>query len=1136
MKGKRKQYKMMQVKFGQVADINGKLTVTEEPRLIPNSENLFFDLVFRLQGRTYDSENDDNNKFDEFIILKASDIDTKDNENINKYKRIMNEGVWYNGFKYVRDGAIKSASMTRTQKTLLIREDLRDKIAQYTSLGKKPEKTIISKMETAKGLLLSSAVLLEDCMPRIVIIPDYEKEIKSKVRIVEEYKVDESKKTQEELQYEADKEAEEKRWAEIAAEVERCKEILTESYLRNLPKRSYLERHTYKSRNGWKTDNSRRVKPEEIANPKCFVEYNGKAYPCYHMNQTEEIKTFTIKPFSVGLEVKEYDEYPCVVNAFDGQGCADTSWMRKISEKLGLSYTTQGIQIRLPYIKGYVVSFPIRKWAADNKKYKIKDIWGKEWDLFKDKIDMILCESCFKAKLDKTKEGLQQWLFSSMKEYYECLDKYGYNKVGIAAYTKSKYQKDIYTPITYQHLYAFNFEYDDISKIVNKTGKLGAEIKNSNNVSYVKAFLNMLASQDDSEEQEDEDNLIDEEQDEDKEDEEYVNVIHKAIDLNHRMLFDPHIRNFLVNQARRIWRGLLLGRAYVKGNYIYAAGDCIAFMEHAFGCEEVKGFLQKNQLFCAGKKDEHIIIRNPLTHYSEVLKAEFIETDNTYVRHLDNVCQFPAAQDLSMARLNLDFDGDKVLVTDNSIMLAKHIPADVIYNPGDKSTSEPMDYNMTSILEYELMNLDNLTGRVTNIDTYFSNKAMERNEGLESRDFETAICKYLQGLIIDSVKSMKKVSIPGELNNAAWKKPYFLCHKYGDYKDNPKSYQSRDEAQSPFNKFVKVLEDKIKSTFKTNYGDVIDIEYLDIQDTKVLLQDNSKCDSETYFSIIKKLQPIYEEYIQRKNELNEKGKDINTLDKSDENKEKLRLLNEEYKKFYDDIKSKCRTVCSNESVLASCCVEIAYNYSKNKNDSGFKKNKDYTFPWRIAPEGILENLKVHEDRNKIDVIEVKELNHLEREFKGLLRVKDGIGLIGDTEIKTKLKDGDYQVYNILGQHFADIDVKREEEVAIAASETMIVSTDFKPLKGYTVKLIKLDGKEPEYIIEKMKSGFVLKMKENNVAVYAGNEYLASIRKEDINSLECEIRLTDYINAEFILNEVVEISESKKSLIIKMSNR
>lgn len=70
------------------------------------------------------------------------------------------------------------------------------------------------------------------------------------------------------------------------------------------------------------------------------------------------------------------------------------------------------------------------------------------------------------------------------------------------------------------------------------------------------------------------------------------------------------------------------------------------------------------------------------------------------------------------------------------------IPADVIYNPGDKSTADPLDYNIDNILNYELMNLDNLTGRVTNIDTYFSNQAMERNEGLESRDFEIALCKY----------------------------------------------------------------------------------------------------------------------------------------------------------------------------------------------------------------------------------------------------------------------------------------------------------------------------------------------------------------------------------------------------------
>ena len=49
-------------------------------------------------------------------------------------------------------------------------------------------------------------------MPRLLLVLDYEKEIKSKVRIVEEYKVDESKKLQEELQEEADKEVEENAW------------------------------------------------------------------------------------------------------------------------------------------------------------------------------------------------------------------------------------------------------------------------------------------------------------------------------------------------------------------------------------------------------------------------------------------------------------------------------------------------------------------------------------------------------------------------------------------------------------------------------------------------------------------------------------------------------------------------------------------------------------------------------------------------------------------------------------------------------------------------------------------------------------------------------------------------------------
>jgi len=41
MKSKRKQYKVMQVRFGKIIDKDGKLTVDEVPRLISISENLF---------------------------------------------------------------------------------------------------------------------------------------------------------------------------------------------------------------------------------------------------------------------------------------------------------------------------------------------------------------------------------------------------------------------------------------------------------------------------------------------------------------------------------------------------------------------------------------------------------------------------------------------------------------------------------------------------------------------------------------------------------------------------------------------------------------------------------------------------------------------------------------------------------------------------------------------------------------------------------------------------------------------------------------------------------------------------------------------------------------------------------------
>lgn len=1136
---KRNQFKFYQYRFEKLQLVENKLTLSKKDGvLLPNSSNLFYDMIYRIQEKAYvpvydkDIVDEDevittvkcnDNIMEEFFILKAPSMGDgeRDEDKRKLYAYMMQEGIYIDDVHYVREGAVKSASQTRTQKTMFIREDLKDKITEYSTLGRKPEKTVIAKMETAKGLLLSSALLLEDCMPRIVIVPDYEITLKANVRVVEEYVPSETEVSEEEQQYLLDKEKEKLRWDEIGKAVEAAKEKLTQEYLKdNISKRSYDERHTYKTRSKWQEENNRRVKSEEVANPRRRIKFDGNNYPAYHMNQTEEIKIFPIKPYSVGFDVVEKKDYPVKINCFDGQGIADISWMKKVSEKLELKYTTQGIQFRLPYIKGYIVSFPIQQWAKDNKVSKIKDIWGTEWDLFEDEIDIILCESCFKAKLDKSKEGLQQWLFSSMNDYYDSLTKYGYTKIGVAAYTKPKYLKEPYAELTYQHLYASNLSYMDIVKISSKIGRVGIEIKNGIDMGFTKAYLNMLAS--------DEENSEDEEQ--------YVNIINKAIQINHRMLFDPHIRMFLVGQSKRIFENLMLGKAYVRGGYKYACGDLIAMAQHCFNILVV-GFLGEKECYIAGDTGERVAIRIPITHYSEANKINLIDSDIKYIRHLDNVIQFSAGKDLSMSQMNMDYDGDKVLVVKNKTLQARHIDALPIVNVEDKTTAEPLEYNLDNIIAYEMMNLHQQTSTITNIDTFFNNKAMEESGDLTSRDFEITICRHLQGLIIDSAKSMKKIIIPELLQTASCRKPYFMSNKYGDYNEKPNSYQERTYAKSPFNRFVKDLEDYIKETYKMEIGmaNILDPQYLDIQSTKDLLQDTSKFSGKEFFEIIEHLLPIYKEFIKEKSEIDKKKSRINYKDKSDGTKDEIAVIKQEYDGLFEKTRTACNKVCSNQSVLASACVEISYNYTKNKNNTDFSRTSEFGFPWYIAPEGILENLKVHEDEHKIDVVEVRELNHQIKEYKGILRVDGDVASIDDFKFYSRdLFDGSYNLYNILGQHFADMDVLHKTPVRITESGTIKSDTMLEAINNYTVKLIKFENKPVNEVIDLLRDGFVLRKRNTDIALYSGDTYVASVRFEDTRNMEQGIMLEEYVGQTFVMKSIGDIKD--KSVFITISNQ
>ena len=111
------------------------------------------------------------------------------------------------------------------------------------------------------------------------------------------------------------------------------------------------------------------------------------------------------------------------LSPFDGCGCHELDFMSNVSAQLGLDYNAVGVQIRLPFVKGYSVYVPFRKILKEWGYKYITDIYGNEHYI--DTIDCIWNISMFKGhKLFKEKYGSNAWI-----EYMNTVNKYQYKMV-----------------------------------------------------------------------------------------------------------------------------------------------------------------------------------------------------------------------------------------------------------------------------------------------------------------------------------------------------------------------------------------------------------------------------------------------------------------------------------------------------------------------------------------------------------------------------------------------------------------------------------------------------------------------------------------------------------------------------------
>ncbi|MGF7050108.1 hypothetical protein J2T13_004631 [Paenibacillus sp. DS2015] len=1079
---KRNQHKIKLFNFEEITDSFGQLTAPENiDRTITVSNSIYLNQlqqVVTAQETIVDTT-------DIAFMLKANNIDEDDPVQLAHFECMLRDGIYYKGKKYVR--SIKSPAMGRTQRTEFIQEEYVADLYKYITLAKMPPLTNINKWEAALGVSRSTALPVP-YIPRIVVIPDYEKD-----EIIEDvWKIEECAFNSEEQKRVLAEKIKHNTYFKSKKELKPSNEHL--KTLSRIPNKniswsggtkSVPDQTEYKTFNRWDKEN-RRVNIEDIPLPARSVMYNDVLYPCYSIEQTEEIPIIPITEESIGMKRVEYPNYKNKnVQFFDGQGLMSFEFAEKIGSALELNYAPNAVQGRLPYIKGNFIRFDILKWFEENEVTEIIDIFNQPQLMIDDQdrpIDLIITKSCFKAWHQYT-EGQEKpkCLVEDIKQYEELLKVHNHNNFWVANYAKPSHQMNAYTPLTYQYIHALNLTLEDIFELATPLMDVIKRIlhgkKNNTagmwlrDIAYTKAFLNMLVQEDDELKDTDDNDGIEEQKNEielgDKK--KFTNEIIQAIDLNELMLYDGNVRKFIVKQAMIKVQDMLKGRIPIRGSYYYLTNDPIAFMEHAAG-KSVIGVLKKNQAYMNRKLGTHALFRSPLTIFNEVAKLEFVKVHNPYMRHLDNVIVLNC-HDLTLARLGLgDVDGDTALCTNEPIIISAVIDASTIINEDDKKVADPVLNNIDSIVKMELKSLHNLTGRCTNVNTYFQNLAMEEGD-LRSRVLENSVLKFLQGQIIDATKNGREVEIPFVLDRFAVKLPYFFRFINGGSSND---YQH--STKSPFNQFCVKAENYIKENFQMEDGK-LNQSILGIQSTKQLLQDMSKTQSMSskYLEYINLIEPLYKEYNKQKGSIDYRRKQFNELKKWERDNETRRAISAQYAELKAEYKEKCEEVCPYPSILSSVAVEIAYN-----------RYGTQSFAWLFI-DGLLENLKKHENVIKKEVRRVYRLTNQILEGNEL-SLKDGIATIDDLKFKFEAPDGKYPLFEIMGQYFIWYEAERETVVETSETPSLFEGESTRrTLMGYSLgfSTLKRSQEESRSVADEV----------------MGKEWLISIRGNYVNVVD-----------------------------------
>ena len=476
---------------------------------------------------------------------------------------------------------------------------------------------------------------------------------------------------------------------------------------------------------------------------------------CIVCDDLETVIKGTVDYISRDLDITPDVEEKILINQIDGCGIISSD----LSDK--------NFMVRLPWVKGLLAVWDIKRWcqSENNENYKVVDIFGTEYDILKNNIQIVFSKSQFKmykyykalAEKYNTENGtsLTGWdMYKKLFKEYKCEA----SKCNAEEDIKTK---EIDNKVKYYYKRAsYNYQmFQTLTDIMDEELKLLTQptvdlITNAH--TKINDMLDVLGYKENS-------NLA------------------LCVEKYPSIMRDSWVKDRLESKLSSIKKSAKSAKIRIDATYAFVIPDLYAYCEYIFKSDKnPKGILNAKEVHCRMFPQKEILIdRSPSLYKEHWLTfnkkrqkhTEWFTTNAIYVN----------IHDLASKVLMYDCDGDKLLIVNQNTLI----------NVARRNMKgiNPLFYEM-GVAGCQIINRENIYKSLTyaykvgNIGKYSNKMTQVWNRYLEANDVQkkvlldkARILTALNNFSIDSAKSLDFVKISKSKRiflKSAKEMPYFF--------------------------------------------------------------------------------------------------------------------------------------------------------------------------------------------------------------------------------------------------------------------------------------------------------------------------------------------------------------------------